>query len=121
MRSNIMKLYYTTFTWEQERFYVAATERGLAYVGVDKRGRIDLERWQQKQLQTATLINDDERLAHYVAEIVQFLHKKRTTFSFPLDIYGTPFQRRVWEQLLNIPYGKLTNYKTISERMNKRT
>jgi methylated-DNA-[protein]-cysteine S-methyltransferase len=33
-----------------------------------------------------------------------------THFDLPLAMSGTPFQRRVWEALLAIPYGETTSY-----------
>jgi len=32
------------------------------------------------------------------------------TFSIPLDIQGSPFQQRVWQGLLGIPWGKTRTY-----------
>ncbi|RPI61177.1 MAG: methylated-DNA--[protein]-cysteine S-methyltransferase, partial [Ignavibacteriales bacterium] len=38
-------------------------------------------------------------------------------FDVPLDIEGTDFQKRVWNELRNIPYGKTISYKTLSEKL----
>jgi methylated-DNA-[protein]-cysteine S-methyltransferase len=35
-------------------------------------------------------------------------------FSLPLDPRGTPFQRRVWLQLLSIPYGETRSYAQVA-------
>ncbi|MCQ6551715.1 methylated-DNA--[protein]-cysteine S-methyltransferase [Streptomyces sp. C10-9-1] len=35
---------------------------------------------------------------------------ERTAFDLPLHLAGTPFQRRVWECLLRIPYGETRSY-----------
>jgi methylated-DNA-[protein]-cysteine S-methyltransferase len=32
------------------------------------------------------------------------------TFSLPLDLHGSPFQQRVWQGLLGIPWGKTRTY-----------
>ncbi len=34
----------------------------------------------------------------------------------PLDMTGTPFQRRVWKALRAIPYGKTISYATLAEK-----
>ncbi len=36
------------------------------------------------------------------------------SFNVPLDLVGTDFQKRVWKQLLKIPYGKTKSYKDIA-------
>jgi methylated-DNA-[protein]-cysteine S-methyltransferase len=35
-------------------------------------------------------------------------------FDLPLDMQGTPFQKRVWDELLNIPYGKTRSYMQVA-------
>jgi len=35
-------------------------------------------------------------------------------FNLPLDMQGTPFQKRVWNQLLKIPYGETRSYTQIA-------
>lgn len=37
-----------------------------------------------------------------------------TTFDLPLDLRGTEFQRRVWAQLLTVPYGQTATYLEIA-------
>jgi AraC family transcriptional regulator of adaptative response/methylated-DNA-[protein]-cysteine methyltransferase len=49
----------------------------------------------------------ERELAGYFAGTVQ-------NFSVPLTYPGTPFQRRVWEQLLAIPYGETRSYEAIA-------
>ena len=41
----------------------------------------------------------------------------RTTFEVPLDSVGTPFERRVWESLRDIPYGTTRSYSWQAERL----
>lgn len=36
----------------------------------------------------------------------------------PLDLYGTPFQQRVWNTLCTIPDGSVTTYREIAARIN---
>ena len=43
-----------------------------------------------------------------------------TGFNIPLNPNGTEFQRRVWQELLQIPYGKTSTYKDIAEKIGKR-
>jgi methylated-DNA-[protein]-cysteine S-methyltransferase len=44
-----------------------------------------------------------------------YFRGERTTFSLPLRLRGTPFQHRVWDRLLRIPYGETTTYLTLAE------
>ena len=40
-------------------------------------------------------------------------------FSVPLDLRGTPFQRQVWEQLGDIPYGETRAYRQIAQALGR--
>lgn len=40
-----------------------------------------------------------------------------TVFDLPLDLGGTPFQRRVWAELGTLPYGTTVTYGQLAERL----
>ncbi|WP_107503749.1 methylated-DNA--[protein]-cysteine S-methyltransferase [Streptomyces solincola] len=39
-----------------------------------------------------------------------YFARRTTVFDLPLDLAGTPFQQRVWQRLLTIPYGRTSSY-----------
>ncbi len=47
-------------------------------------------------------------------QLDEYFSGKRKTFDIPLQTVGTDFQRRVWNTLLKIPFGKTTTYKDIA-------
>ncbi|WP_175717575.1 methylated-DNA--[protein]-cysteine S-methyltransferase [Burkholderia anthina] len=57
-------------------------------------------------------------LARKVAEeVAEYFTGARETFSVPIHLRGTAFQRSVWKQLLAIPFGELVSYGDITERV----
>ncbi len=44
---------------------------------------------------------------------------EREAFELDLDLRGTPLQRRVWERLLEIPYGETTTYGKLAARVDE--
>jgi O-6-methylguanine DNA methyltransferase len=51
-------------------------------------------------------------------EIGDYFRGIPTTFSaLPLDLRGTPFQLRVWEELRKIPWGRTISYKELAARV----
>lgn len=50
-------------------------------------------------------------------QIHEYLNGKRKNFSVKLEILGTPFQKQVWEQLQQIPFGKSISYKELAEKI----
>ena len=49
-------------------------------------------------------------------QLSEYFEKKRTKFELPLEISGTDFQKRVWQELLKIPYGTTISYAELAER-----
>jgi len=52
-------------------------------------------------------------------QIQGYLAGELTAFSIPLNWQGSPFQKAVWGQLLEIPYGGKKSYGQIAEAMDK--
>ncbi len=50
-------------------------------------------------------------------QLDEYFTGKRKTFDFAMDQEGTLFQKKVWNELLNIPYGKTISYMELSRRI----
>ncbi len=48
------------------------------------------------------------------SELQEYLNGKRKNFDIPIKLNGTQFQKRVWQALTSIPYGKIVTYKDIA-------
>lgn len=58
-----------------------------------------------------TLVEGEHVLFKQVKEeITDYFDGKLSNFSIPLYFIGTEFEKRVWTELLNIPYGKTRSY-----------
>lgn len=58
-----------------------------------------------------------EFLMQAVSELEEYFKGKRTRFDIPLDVQGTTFQMKVWNQLSKIPYGKTVSYSDVAKRI----
>lgn len=58
-------------------------------------------------------------LARAASQIEQYLAGKRRDFDVPLDVKATPFQRKVWDVLLRIPYGETKTYAEVARQVGK--
>jgi AraC family transcriptional regulator of adaptative response/methylated-DNA-[protein]-cysteine methyltransferase len=47
-------------------------------------------------------------------ELQEYFARRLTKFTAPLDYRGTPFQKRVWDQLRKIPYGETLSYEGLA-------
>lgn len=53
-------------------------------------------------------------LAQACKQMKEYFSGTRKQFELPLEMNGTPFQKRVWNALLEIPYGETCSYKQIA-------
>lgn len=54
-------------------------------------------------------------------ELDDYFAGRRSTFSVPLDMRGTDFQRSVWQALLTIPFGETRSYADIAAQIGRPT
>jgi AraC family transcriptional regulator of adaptative response/methylated-DNA-[protein]-cysteine methyltransferase len=52
-------------------------------------------------------------------QLAEYFAGKRRSFDLPLDHRGTDFQRRVWEALLRIPYGRTRGYAELAAELGR--
>lgn len=50
-------------------------------------------------------------------QIKEYFEGKRKCFDLRISLEGTDFQKRVWNELMTIPYGEIVSYKNIAERI----
>lgn len=58
-----------------------------------------------------------EILQDAVQQLQDYFQEKRTNFNFRLNPQGTEFQQKVWQELLNIPFGKTMSYLDLSKKL----
>lgn len=62
---------------------------------------------------TCALLDEVER------QLDEYFRRARTAFDLPMSTPGTPFQRRVWAALEEIPYGSTITYTTLAQRVGR--
>lgn len=67
-----------------------------------------------KQLDAGAVASEDA-FCHEKAEIEAYFAGNLTKFSFPLEMRGTTFQCKVWQALLEIPYGSTWSYGQLAQ------
>ncbi|WP_353143039.1 methylated-DNA--[protein]-cysteine S-methyltransferase [Acinetobacter pragensis] len=71
------------------------------------------------RVRLATLVHDIEHpiLQATAQQLNEYFAGQRKQFDLPLDFAGTPFQQKVWQALLSIPFGETRSYKQIAEQI----
>lgn len=82
---------------------IVGDENGISVISVLSEGEVS--KTISKELKVA------------VAQLKEYFDGKRIDFDFKLNPKGTDFQQKVWQELLNIPYGKTMSYLDLSKKL----
>ena len=102
--------------------FLAATAQGIAALTLgDDPDRLQDDLY--RRFPAATCIRADASLTAWAQQITTALQQTHTGAAaaqldlLPLDLHGTPFQRRVWAALRQIPAGETTPYAALAARI----
>jgi AraC family transcriptional regulator of adaptative response/methylated-DNA-[protein]-cysteine methyltransferase len=109
---------YTTSVCSLGRIILAATDKGVCGISL---GNTDTEliAFIDSEFPNSTRKRDDTGLAKWLAELLQRVRGDAPHMELPLDIRATAFQRRVLEELQNIPRGETRTYRQVAEAIGK--
>jgi AraC family transcriptional regulator of adaptative response/methylated-DNA-[protein]-cysteine methyltransferase len=97
---------------------VAATETGVCAIELGDDAERLLQDFQSRFPQAA-IVGDDPDFERLVGLAICLADNPRRTQDLPLDIRGTAFQRRVWEELQRIPAGTTITYAELARRIGQ--
>lgn len=103
-------------TWH---LYIAATDKGLCYVGSPHAPFAELATWVEKHIPDGELKENKNAMEPYETELLEFLAGRRKEFKMPLDLRGTEFQYTVWNELLKVPFGGRATYTELAEKIDR--
>lgn len=86
------------------------------------RGELLCEVWfpeGSEPAEIAAAVEDHGPLEVALRQLEEYFRGERTTFDLELAPEGTPFQLRVWEQLLAIPFGETRSYGEIAQAIGQ--
>jgi O-6-methylguanine DNA methyltransferase len=102
------------------RLRLAASDAGLCRLALGRESDEAFHAWLARLMQPARLVRQRRPLIDQaLAELDAYLCGALRTFETPLDLRGTPFQRRVWAKVARVPYGATTSYGEIAARIGR--
>ncbi len=91
------------------------TPLGIASITGDENGVSKISITADKEQVPSDKIPDE--LKDVVTQLQDYFEGNRTDFNIDLNPTGTDFQKRVWRELSNIPFGKTVSYLDIAKRL----
>ncbi len=103
--------YYSEDIISGIKITVVSSQKGIKKLFLNPKEKI------QELLTSTKLHNDDPYLFGVFSQLREYFSGERKAFTVPLDLEGTDFQKKVWQELQKIPFGKTITYKTLSEKL----
>lgn len=107
--------YYVNFPSIVGQLKLVASHNGLSAILWEKDDPLRVKRPQ------LTLNEKSAVLVETMKQLNQFFKGKLLQFNLPLDLQGTDFQKKVWDVLARIPYGKTCSYLDVAKSIKQPT
>ncbi len=103
--------YHSSFTIDNIYFTVIASTSGIREI------IFNLEKNNSKLVNTIQLQPEDPAMHNIYPQMKEYFNGERKEFDLPLEIEGTEFQKKVWDELVRIPFGTTISYKELAARL----
>ncbi len=110
MKLNLAK-YHSFFTIDNIHFTVITSTNGIREI------IFNLEKDNSKLVNTIQIQPEDPEMFNAYPQLKEYFSGERKQFDLPLEIEGTEFQKRVWNELSKISYGETISYKELAVRL----
>lgn len=110
-------LYWCRYPSPWGSLRLLATERGLCRVILPTEEGV--ERWVARFLPGRTAVEGGRLLQEATEQLEHYWAGRLHTFDLPLDLYGTTFQKAVWQALQTIPYGQTWSYAQVAAAIGR--
>ena len=95
-------IFYGIYKSKIGNIYIKANEHTLIGVGFDD---------SQIKENENSIVKDTKN------QLDEYFNNKRQVFNLPINPIGTDFQKKVWAELLKIPYGQTASYREIAVKI----
>ena len=124
MVANIQKietLYWSSIGSPRGTCVVMATEAGVCWAGTPGTAADGGFAWISHRLPFKNILEGEEiaPLRQAMDELRRYFAGEYVQFACPLDLYGTPFQVAVWQEMFRIPYGETRSYGELARAVGR--
>ncbi len=110
-----MRVCYQELDTPVGELLVAASSSGICRICFPGEPVSDRALWFDRYFSMAPPEGEEGALPEALEQLLLYFQGRKVTFDLPLDLRGTPFQIRVWRQLLEIPYGTTVSYGEVAK------
>lgn len=108
-------VYYSIYSGPFADFLVASTDKGLCSIELNMDNADSFFKFIES---FGGVEKSPEKNSMYVSALDSYFEGNLKKFDVPIDLKGTDFQIRVWNELTRIPYGEVRTYGDIAKFTN---
>ena len=105
------QLYSASATISNINFDIIISNDGVREILINKKPNT------KKSALISQVSPDNVRISKVFTQLQEYFNRQRNEFDLPLEILGTDFQKKVWNELKKIPYGETISYGELANRM----
>ena len=94
--------------------FIYDTDYGKITIIEENEYIIEMKLWYSHLKDADLNIKESDIIKKAYKQLMEYFNGQRKSFDLPLNPKGTEFQKKVWNALLNIPYGSTCSYKDIA-------
>ena len=98
---------------QEKQICYIRTPLGIAKITGDDNGISEISALNEGECSTKT----PTILKEAVSQLQDYFEGKRSKFDLKINPKGTEFQQKVWQELMNIPFGKTINYLDLAKKL----
>ena len=97
-----------------------ATSKGVCFLEWHDRGGVErIKQRIEKRYKAPLLPGNNVHLSQLEKDLAGYFARKLKKFKVEIDVKGTPFEEKTWQQLLSIPHGETRTYGQIAKLIGK--
>ena len=105
------ELYFASDVIDGIKIDVIASINGIREILINKKPKLD------KLSEITQITPDDPKVLNTLSQLREYFNRQRKEFYLQLEILGTDFQKKVWDELTKISYGETISYGELASRM----
>ena len=104
-------MFYAFMDGPLGKMMLSGDQNALAYLDISVHDKLPnpLETWKE----------DHGRFDREISQLEEFFAGKRNSFDLKIKLVGTDYNKRVWAQLQEIPYGEAITYGDLAKRLGQ--
>jgi methylated-DNA-[protein]-cysteine S-methyltransferase len=108
------ELYFATDNIDGIRFDIIISNSGVREILINRKSESDNF---SDMLQISP---EEQKVANVFTQLKEYFNRQRKEFDLQLEVLGTDFQKKVWDELIKIPYGETISYGELANRMGNK-